>query len=162
MEKVLENILRLKKNNQKAIAILIDPDNLSRELLIEQVELAKINSVDFFFIGGSMITIKNPLILKHENIGFVTDEEKKYGPPRMEIRIKQLEIDDASDILSIAQKINEERLTVNFFDAHIWLEHDGNDFETHFDGKYEVTIINKEITKQSIILNVDFNCIVEC
>ena len=56
MEKVLENILRLKKNNQKAIAILIDPDNLSRELLIEQVELAKINSVDFFFIGGSMIT----------------------------------------------------------------------------------------------------------
>ena len=56
MEKVLENILHLKKNNLKAIAILIDPDNLSRELLIEQVELAKINSVDFFFIGGSMIT----------------------------------------------------------------------------------------------------------
>ena len=48
MEKVLENILHLKENNQKAIAILIDPDNLSRELLIQQVELAKINSVDFF------------------------------------------------------------------------------------------------------------------
>ena len=56
MEKVLENILRLKENNQKAIAILIDPDNLSKELLIQQVELAKINAIDFFFIGGSMIT----------------------------------------------------------------------------------------------------------
>ena len=56
MEKVLKSILRLKENNQKAIAILIDPDNLSRELLIQQVELAKINAIDFFFIGGSMIT----------------------------------------------------------------------------------------------------------
>ncbi len=56
MEKVLENILHLKKNNQKAIAILIDPDNISKELLIKQVQLAKTNSVDFFFVGGSMIT----------------------------------------------------------------------------------------------------------
>ncbi len=56
MGKVIKNILRLKENNQKAIAILIDPDNLSREFLVKQVELAKINSVDFFFVGGSMIT----------------------------------------------------------------------------------------------------------
>jgi putative glycerol-1-phosphate prenyltransferase len=55
MSNILEDILFLKRNNRKAIAILIDPDNLSRKLLTQQVELAKINSIDFFFIGGSMI-----------------------------------------------------------------------------------------------------------
>ena len=55
MGKVLEHILFLKKNNKKGIAILIDPDNLSKEFLTKQVKLAKKYSVDFFFIGGSMI-----------------------------------------------------------------------------------------------------------
>ena len=56
MGKVLEKILQLKNDNKKSIAILVDPDNLSKELLIQQVELAKKYSIDFFFIGGSMIT----------------------------------------------------------------------------------------------------------
>lgn len=56
MGKVLDRIFTLKKLNKKALAILIDPDNLSQELLGQQVEIAKENKVDFFFIGGSMIT----------------------------------------------------------------------------------------------------------
>lgn len=55
MGKVLETIFQLKEANQKALAILIDPDNLSNELLKEQVEQAKASNVDFFFVGGSMI-----------------------------------------------------------------------------------------------------------
>lgn len=56
MGKILDKIFSLKKQHKKALAILIDPDNLSQELLAKQVTLAKENSVDFFFIGGSMIT----------------------------------------------------------------------------------------------------------
>tara|TARA_B100001173_G_C15957559_1_gene534166 strand:- start:487 stop:1224 length:738 start_codon:yes stop_codon:yes gene_type:complete len=56
MGKVLEHILHLKKSSKKGIAVLIDPDNLSHDFLVQQVELAKKYFVDFFFIGGSMIT----------------------------------------------------------------------------------------------------------
>ena len=56
MGKILDKIFSLKKQHKKALAILIDPDNLSQELLPKQITLAKENSVDFFFIGGSMIT----------------------------------------------------------------------------------------------------------
>lgn len=56
MGKVLEHIIYLKKNRKKAIAILIDPDNLSKAFLAKQVEISKKHAVDFFFVGGSMIT----------------------------------------------------------------------------------------------------------
>jgi len=56
MKQVLKNIFQFKENNQKALAVLIDPDSLSKDLLIEQVQLAKQNSVDYLFVGGSMIT----------------------------------------------------------------------------------------------------------
>ena len=55
MGNVLDSILNLKKEGKKALAILIDPDNLSKELLAQQVSLAEKGNVDFFFIGGSMI-----------------------------------------------------------------------------------------------------------
>ena len=56
MNQVLKNIFQFKENNQKALAVLIDPDSLSKDLLIEQVQLAKQNLVDYLFVGGSMIT----------------------------------------------------------------------------------------------------------
>lgn len=56
MGQVLDNIFQLKKNNKKALAILIDPDSLSKDLLAKQVARANENNVDFFFVGGSMIT----------------------------------------------------------------------------------------------------------
>jgi phosphoglycerol geranylgeranyltransferase len=56
MGKTLDYIYKLKESNRKGLAVLIDPDNLSTVLLKTQVELAVTNKVDFFFIGGSMIT----------------------------------------------------------------------------------------------------------
>lgn len=56
MNQVLKNIFQFKENNQKALAVLIDPDSLPKDVLIEQVQLAKQNSVDYLFVGGSMIT----------------------------------------------------------------------------------------------------------
>lgn len=56
MNRVLEKIFQLKENGQKALSVLIDPDSLSKEILVEQIQLAKRNSVDFLFVGGSMIT----------------------------------------------------------------------------------------------------------
>lgn len=55
MGKILDSIFQLKKNNQKGLAILIDPDSLSKDLLAKQVALANNNKIDYFFIGGSMI-----------------------------------------------------------------------------------------------------------
>lgn len=56
MGQVLDNIFQLKENNKKALAILIDPDSLSKDLLAQQVKIANESNVDFFFVGGSMIT----------------------------------------------------------------------------------------------------------
>lgn len=56
MGKILNDIFQLKENGNKALAILIDPDSLSNNLLAKQVKLANENEIDFFFIGGSMIT----------------------------------------------------------------------------------------------------------
>tara|TARA_B100000683_G_scaffold201152_1_gene194460 strand:- start:13387 stop:14124 length:738 start_codon:yes stop_codon:yes gene_type:complete len=56
MNRVLDKIFQLKENGQKALSVLIDPDSLSKEILVEQIQLAKRNRVDFLFVGGSMIT----------------------------------------------------------------------------------------------------------
>lgn len=52
---ITDKIQSLRKNNERALAVLIDPDNLSDDLLKKQVELANANGVDFLFVGGSMI-----------------------------------------------------------------------------------------------------------
>lgn len=56
MGKILDSIYQLKAKNQKALAILIDPDNLQEDTLAMQVSCAISAKVDYFFIGGSMIT----------------------------------------------------------------------------------------------------------
>lgn len=56
MGNVLSKIFQAKKDNKKSLAVLIDPDNLAKEDLQEQM-LSAINAkVDYFFVGGSMIT----------------------------------------------------------------------------------------------------------
>ena len=45
-----------KKKKQKMFAILIDPDKQNLDQLTELVETANKNKVDFFFVGGSLLT----------------------------------------------------------------------------------------------------------
>ena len=56
MGNILSNIFQAKKDNKKSLAVLIDPDSLSRKDLEQQMTEAIKAKVDYFFIGGSMIT----------------------------------------------------------------------------------------------------------
>jgi putative glycerol-1-phosphate prenyltransferase len=56
MENVLSNIFQAKKENKNSLAVLIDPDSLSKEALELQMTSAIKADVDYFFVGGSMIT----------------------------------------------------------------------------------------------------------
>ena len=53
---LIQTFQQFKSSGQKGIALLIDPDNAEPKKLIERVELAQRNSVDFIFLGGSMVT----------------------------------------------------------------------------------------------------------
>ena len=56
MGNILSNIFQAKKDNKKSLAVLIDPDSLSKKDLELQMTEAINAKVDYFFIGGSMIT----------------------------------------------------------------------------------------------------------
>lgn len=56
MGNILSNIFQAKKDNKKSLAVLIDPDSLSKKVLEQQMMDAIDANVDYFFIGGSMIT----------------------------------------------------------------------------------------------------------
>jgi putative glycerol-1-phosphate prenyltransferase len=56
MNKVYHHILDLKRKKQKAFAVLVDPDDISVDYAKSMAKDAEINGVDFFFVGGSLIT----------------------------------------------------------------------------------------------------------
>lgn len=56
MANVLNKIFENKKAGHKSLAVLIDPDNLAQPELENQVKHALNGDVDYFFVGGSMIT----------------------------------------------------------------------------------------------------------
>ncbi len=53
------NVIDLFKENKKQLAVLIDPDKLSEEQLINTVKIADENKTDFIFVGGSLLTSDN-------------------------------------------------------------------------------------------------------
>jgi putative glycerol-1-phosphate prenyltransferase len=46
----------IKTSSHKQLALLIDPDKYDKSRLIKQIEAANIAKLDFFFLGGSLIT----------------------------------------------------------------------------------------------------------
>jgi len=52
-------LYQLKKENKKSFALLIDPDKQQKEALIKLVKQATSEGVDFFFVGGSLLTNGN-------------------------------------------------------------------------------------------------------
>jgi putative glycerol-1-phosphate prenyltransferase len=56
MASLLERIIEKKKLGQKSLAVLIDPDHTDKSLLEKQISVSIKNEVDFFFVGGSLIT----------------------------------------------------------------------------------------------------------
>jgi putative glycerol-1-phosphate prenyltransferase len=53
---VLEQVLSLKKQGRKAFAVLLDPDKISLDTFPALLDRAVAHGVDFFFVGGSLIT----------------------------------------------------------------------------------------------------------
>jgi phosphoglycerol geranylgeranyltransferase len=57
---VLEALNTRRKQGKKSIAVLIDPDKISDEDQLESLlRLANENCVDYFFVGGSLVTTTN-------------------------------------------------------------------------------------------------------
>jgi putative glycerol-1-phosphate prenyltransferase len=52
---VLNRFVNLRKQNKKAFAVLIDPDNTDMNQIIETAELCNDAQVDFVFMGGSLM-----------------------------------------------------------------------------------------------------------
>jgi phosphoglycerol geranylgeranyltransferase len=56
---ILTNWLQKKVNGQKSLAILVDPDKISSHYLNVLAQQAKEGYIDYFFVGGSLITTNN-------------------------------------------------------------------------------------------------------
>ncbi len=52
---IYQHINLRKSKGQKSFAVLVDPDNVDKQTLEELVSLSVSNSVDYFFVGGSLI-----------------------------------------------------------------------------------------------------------
>jgi phosphoglycerol geranylgeranyltransferase len=59
MMNILKNWLQKKANGQKSLAILVDPDKISTSYLETLAQQAQDAFVDYFFVGGSLITTNN-------------------------------------------------------------------------------------------------------
>lgn len=58
--KILKNIKKNSRESKKSLAILVDPDKISSiESLNYLLEIGLENCVDYFFVGGSLITSQN-------------------------------------------------------------------------------------------------------
>lgn len=53
--KILNELKENKKSSKKSVAILIDPDKLFGNQLLELLQLCVQNSVDYLFVGGSLL-----------------------------------------------------------------------------------------------------------
>ena len=53
---LLNKIKKIKENNQKALAVLLDPDKVELNNFEPFLQLCAENQVDFFFVGGSLIS----------------------------------------------------------------------------------------------------------
>src|SRR5687768_16248932 len=70
---IYKNQILKTETNRKAFAVLLDPDNLTREACLNILALSETHHVDYFFMGGSLVTTQNQaalisLIKEHSSI----------------------------------------------------------------------------------------------
>tara|TARA_B100001758_G_scaffold247507_1_gene265604 strand:+ start:2806 stop:3543 length:738 start_codon:yes stop_codon:yes gene_type:complete len=73
---IYNSIIKNKKANKKSFALLIDPDKQNNDEIINIVEKAKKAKVDYFFVGGSLLTNDNldsclKVLKKNSNIPII-------------------------------------------------------------------------------------------
>ena len=59
MKEIYKHIIQSKKEGNKLFSILIDPDKQNEKTLKSIIKKANNNKVDFFFVGGSLLTNDN-------------------------------------------------------------------------------------------------------
>ena len=59
MEEIYKHIIQSKEEGNKLFSILIDPDKQNEKTLKSIIQKANNNKVDFFFVGGSLLTNDN-------------------------------------------------------------------------------------------------------
>ena len=57
--KAYSHILASKKQKRKLFSVLIDPDKQDKNSLLKIIKTAEDSKVDFFFLGGSLLTYDN-------------------------------------------------------------------------------------------------------
>jgi len=58
--KILKSLEQLRQEKKKAIAVLVDPDKVEdTSKLLQLIHLASENYIDYFFVGGSLVTTTN-------------------------------------------------------------------------------------------------------
>lgn len=103
---IYKDLLDAKQSGRKKFAVLIDPDKLSLAQLDQTIELAVSSSVDYFFIGGSLLvrdTIADVIALLKERCSI----------PLILFPGNALQVNDAADgilLLSLLSGRNPELL----------------------------------------------------
>lgn len=59
MQKVYQNITEKMNQGKKSLAILVDPDNISKQDCVKLVRNAVESKIDYLFVGGSLIVQNN-------------------------------------------------------------------------------------------------------
>ncbi|MGN6196371.1 MAG: geranylgeranylglyceryl/heptaprenylglyceryl phosphate synthase [Ginsengibacter sp.] len=55
LKEIYPSLCERKKNGQKSFAVLIDPDKVNDEKMLQLIQLAVIAKVDYFLVGGSLV-----------------------------------------------------------------------------------------------------------
>jgi phosphoglycerol geranylgeranyltransferase len=77
MRKLYNKLIEKQNNGEKSFAVLIDPDKIeNNSILLKTINMSVENKVDYFFIGGSLITVNQStqiisLIKENSNIPVV-------------------------------------------------------------------------------------------
>jgi phosphoglycerol geranylgeranyltransferase len=106
MKKLKDNIYTNCKSGKKAFAVLLDPDKLNPEILENRIALINSSTVDYVFVGGSLIS--------SDNMSFVLSELKeKTFIPKIIFPGNGLHINDLADgilLLSLISGRNSDFL----------------------------------------------------
>lgn len=63
LSRIYDHLQHKKKHKQKLFAVLLDPDNLTERTCGQLIQLSNINSIDYFLIGGSLVSTTNQAAL---------------------------------------------------------------------------------------------------
>ncbi|MFL5729737.1 MAG: geranylgeranylglyceryl/heptaprenylglyceryl phosphate synthase [Cytophagaceae bacterium] len=99
MNFLYSDLLEKKRNGQKSFAVLLDPDKLDAESCIRLVNMGVESKIDYFFVGGSLLTDNN----LHTIVKAVKDHS---DIPAVLFPGNYLQIDESADAILLLSLIS--------------------------------------------------------